>query len=171
MFDGGLGEFPAMNEETIQLFLKRVEEELSGDILPFWLTHLRDRKNGGFVGRLSNDLVADEEAPKGLILHTRLLWAFSAMARFLGDGRCEAMAQDVYRVLREDFWDEEYGGGYWQVGPSGPLRTEKKTYGQAFLIYGLSEYFLLTGQGDALSMAQEVFERLVGYARDASCGG
>jgi len=84
----GKSEKTAMNETMIQLFLKKVEDELNEDILPFWLTHLRDRKHGGFVGRLSNDLVADEQAPKGLILHTRLLWAFSALARFLKDRRC-----------------------------------------------------------------------------------
>ncbi|HOK65663.1 MAG TPA: AGE family epimerase/isomerase [Anaerohalosphaeraceae bacterium] len=160
-----------MNEATIRQFLKQVEKELNGNILPFWLTHLRDGKNGGFVGWMSNDLVVDEKAPKGLILHTRLLWTFSALARFLGDSRCEAMAHDAFEVLRRDFWDERYGGAYWQVGAEGPLRVQKKTYGQAFLIYGLAEYYRLTQTSKALAMAMEVFERLEKQALDEEYGG
>lgn len=161
----------AMNEATIKQFLRQVEKELSGNILPFWLTHLRDGKNGGFVGWMSNDLVVDEKAPKGLILHTRLLWTFSSLARFLGDSRCETMAHDAFEVLRRDFWDERYGGAYWQVGAEGPLQMQKKTYGQAFLIYSLAEYYRLTQRPEPLAMAMEVFERLEEYALDEEGGG
>jgi mannobiose 2-epimerase len=167
----GKSEKTAMNETMIQLFLKKVEDELNEDILPFWLTHLRDRKHGGFVGRLSNDLVADEQAPKGLILHTRLLWAFSALARFLKDRRCEKMAYDAYQIVRGDFWDGRYGGAYWQVGAEGPIDVQKKTYGQAFLIYGLAEYYRLARNAEPLAMAQEVFERLERHAHDEQNGG
>lgn len=160
-----------MNDAAVGRFLKQVEEELKGNILPFWLTHLRNTKTGGFIGRLSNDLVADETAPNGLILCARLLWTFSSLALFLYDDRCKKMAHLAYQLLRRDFWDKQYGGGYWQVGPQGPLQTQKKTYGQAFLIYSLAEYYRLTQGPEPLAMAMEVFERLEEHALDEETGG
>jgi mannobiose 2-epimerase len=160
-----------MNEAAMKLFLRQVHKELNENILPFWLTHLRNVRTGGFVGRISNDLVVDETAPNGLILHTRLLWTFSALARFLRHSQCEQLAHEAYQVLRKDFWDEQYGGAYWQVGPQGPLQVQKKTYGQAFVIYSLAEYYRLVQKPEPLMMAAEVFDYLDTYVLDKEYGG
>ena len=44
-----------MNEQTIKVFQKRLLSELNGNIIPFWLDHSVDSKNGGFGGRMSNE--------------------------------------------------------------------------------------------------------------------
>jgi len=81
------------------------------------------------------------------------------------------MAYDAYQIVRGDFWDGRYGGAYWQVGAEGPIDVQKKTYGQAFLIYGLAEYYRLSRNAEPLAMAQEVFERLERHAHDEQNGG
>ena len=43
--------------------------ELLEDILPFWRRHAVDHERGGFIGEMTNDLVANPEAGKGLILN------------------------------------------------------------------------------------------------------
>ena len=34
---------------------RQVEQELTGDILPFWLKYTLDRERGGFYGLVEND--------------------------------------------------------------------------------------------------------------------
>jgi mannobiose 2-epimerase len=58
---------------VVQDFRKRVEAELRGNILPFWLKHSIDEEFGGFRGRISNALEIDPRAEKGLILNARIL--------------------------------------------------------------------------------------------------
>ena len=60
----------------------RVRRELLEDILPFWRTRTLDQRRGGFIGQMSNDLRAQEDASKGLILNARILWTFSAAHRY-----------------------------------------------------------------------------------------
>ncbi len=161
-----------MDEQAIKLFRGQVQRELLEDIVPFWLTHVTDSKNGGFIGWMYNNLTLDPDCPKGLILNARLLWTFSALARFTKDKRCLQMAGYAYRTLLDDFWDPRYGGAFWSIRPSGrPINTQKKTYGQAFLVYGLAEYYLLTQEPQALSLAKQLFERIEIHAWDETHEG
>lgn len=161
-----------MNPRLIKYFLRRVQDELETDILPFWLTHSLDHKNGGFIGELSNDLAVVREADKGLVLNTRLLWTFSAMGRFTKKSRCLEVADYAYQTLRNDFLDNQYSGGFWTVNKNGtPVNKLKKTYGQSFFIYGLVEYYLCTGKIEALNLAKELFRLLEAHAYDTEHEG
>ena len=55
-------------------------DELTANILPFWENRMRDNERGGYYGKMTgeNQLIAD--APKGGILHARILWTFSSAA-------------------------------------------------------------------------------------------
>ena len=64
---------------------ERVERELLGDILPFWLKYAVDKDYGGFRGQIANDLTIDPQANKGLILNARILWTFSRAYRVYRD--------------------------------------------------------------------------------------
>ncbi len=160
-----------MNEQLIKLFRSHVRQELNEHIIPFWLRHLIDEKNGGFIGWMSNDLVVDENAAKGLILNARLLWTFSALARFSGEDRCLEMAHYAYQTLIRDFWDYRYGGAFWSIHKGKPQCSQKKIYGQAFLIYGLAEYFQLTENPQCLAHAKELFDLIETSAWDKKKGG
>src|SRR4029077_11415611 len=63
---------------------ERVERELRGDILPFWLKYAVDDEFGGFHGQITNDLKIDPRAHKGLILNARILWTFSKAYKVYG---------------------------------------------------------------------------------------
>jgi mannobiose 2-epimerase len=161
-----------MQSITPRAFSRALEKELRNGIIPFWLKHVPDAESGGFIGRMSNDLVVDKSASKGLILNARLLWSFSAFHRFLGDEACLAIAQRAYDQLEARFRDVEHGGAYWMLDSGGqPRDTKKKVYGQAFLIYALSEYHRATGSRPALARAREIFELLEARARDAAHDG
>jgi mannobiose 2-epimerase len=151
---------------------RSIEDELRGNILPFWRDRSVDHARGGFIAEMANDGTVRADAPKGLILNARLLWTFSALHRQLGDERDLELARRAYRYLEDHFRDREHGGYFWRVEPAGrPLDRDKKIYGQAFAIYALSEYHLATGENEALDAARGLFALIERNAHDARNGG
>ncbi|MDR1127415.1 MAG: AGE family epimerase/isomerase, partial [Treponema sp.] len=120
---------------------REVYQELTGNILPFWLNKARDVKTGGFYGRLDNCNNGDAEAPRSVVMTARHLWAYSAASRFLKEPSLLAGADYAYSYLVRNYIDEQHKGVYWAVAPDGkPTDARKQIYGEAFAIYGLSEY-------------------------------
>ena len=165
---------------------RRMRAELESDILPFWLPYV-DRVGGGFYGLVRNDRSFDASAPKGLVMHSRFLWAYSAAYLRYAKGEYLDAARAAYDFLRGGLRDERYGGFWWIVeapaspppGRAGDERREgprprielKMIYGQAFAIYALSEYCLATGEQAALDLALETYSLLERVARDRVSGG
>ena len=163
-----------MNATDSRLSRLRVaaERELLRDILPYWATHAVDEAQGGFFGAVSIDGRPDPAAGKGGVLNARILWTFSAAARRYDDADYRTLADRAFRYLADHFLDVEFGGLYWEVDRLGrPANTRKQTYGQAFGIYGLVEYFRLTGIREALDRAIELFELVEAHAFDPGSGG
>ncbi|MFZ6030366.1 MAG: AGE family epimerase/isomerase [Chloroflexota bacterium] len=153
-------------------FSQHVERELRQNILPFWMHTALDRQRGGFYGSVSQDGVADPQAPKGSILTARILWTFSHAYRIFGDRAYLDAARHAYRFLIDRFWDAEYGGIYWLVAANGEvIDAKKQVYTQGFAIYGLSEYFLAAQETEALQKAVQTFELIEKHAFDPQFGG
>jgi mannobiose 2-epimerase len=153
-------------------FRERLNKELTGNILPFWMTHTVDKVNGGFYGALTNDLEIHNEVPRSAILCARILWTYAAAFRRLGSEEYLSMACWAYDYLTRVFWDQEYGGLYWTVDYKGnPVFDRKHHYAQAFGIYGLSEYYRATQEPHSLALAQELFRLLEKHAYEPTYGG
>lgn len=150
----------------------QIQQELTGNILPFWITYAVDHVNGGFYGALTNDLVVHNEVPRSAILCARILWTYSAAYRKLGDKQYLEMARWAYAYLTRVFLDSQYGGVYWTVDAAGHAVLDRKHhYAQAFAIYGLSEYYRATHVSESLAIAQALFNLLEKYAFDPRQGG
>ena len=150
----------------------RVEQELRSNILPFWLKYTIDEEFGGFRGQITNDLVINPHADKGLVLNARILWTFSKAYAVYGDDDYLRAARRAYDYILQHFWDNAFGGVYWMVNYRGtPSETKKRVYGQAFTIYALAEYFLATQQEEALKRAISLHEIVDNTAHDADFGG
>jgi mannobiose 2-epimerase len=146
-------------------FRQQLEQELTGNILPFWMTYVVDKVNGGFYGAVTNDLQVHNEVPRSAILCARILWTYAAVYRRLGAEQYLSMAQWAYDYLTRVFWDQDYGGLYWQVDYKGnPVFDHKHHYAQAFAIYGLTEYYRATQEPQSLVLAQTLFHLLEKYA-------
>ena len=157
---------------VLQAYARRIEGELRENILPFWMRHVVDRVRGGFYGQISNDLTVDEDAPRGALLTSRILWTYAAAYRRYGDPAYREMAEWAYEDLIARFWDEEYSGLYWATDADGrPTNTRKQIYGQAFGIYGLAEYHLAMGSETALEVAVALFGDMEAHSHDPSHGG
>ncbi|MEJ2582901.1 MAG: AGE family epimerase/isomerase [Acidobacteriota bacterium] len=149
-----------------------IERELQGNLLPFWRERSPDHERGGFIAEMAVDGIVRDGAPRGLILNSRLLWTFSALYRRFGEQRDLELARRAFDILESRFRDREHGGYFWRIDASGkPLDRTKKTYGQAFCIYALSEFHLATGESAALESALELFELVEGHAHDQEFGG
>ena len=151
----------------LEAFLRRIDHHLYGHILPFWSGPALDRKHGGWMAWLSNDLKPDRTKPKGLIVNSRILWAFSAVHRTRPEPAYSAMAERAFDFLMTRFWDEQHGGAFWQLDDRGSvLDDSKKTYGQAFYLYAMAEFHRALGSAAALDRAKQMFELMEQHARD-----
>ncbi len=148
-------------------FATEIENHLREKLIPFW-EGLRDSRYGGYYGYMDFDLHVDQEAEKGCILNSRILWFFSNAYRLLGEEHLKDHADHAYRFFREYCLDREYGGVYWSLTFDGkPLDTVKHTYNQAFAIYALSSYYDATGCQEALGYAGKLWELVESRCRDA----
>ena len=161
-----------MNDTKLKDLQASAARELHGNIIPFWLKYSMDHKHGGFIGGMSPQGVIRDSAPKGLILNSRILWSFSAL--HLHDPRPEYlnMAKRAFEYLTLKFQDHQYGGYYWMLScPGEPVDVKKKIYGQAFMVYALSEYARASGDGMALDLAKKLYRIIEKKARDTRYPG
>ncbi|MDR0917220.1 MAG: AGE family epimerase/isomerase [Oscillospiraceae bacterium] len=131
--------------------------DLTTNILPYWLTTARDDERGGFYGEILRDGTVVAGADKGLILNARILWAFSAAYRVLGNAEYRDGADRAYDYLTRHFLDPD-GGAYYMVSADGvPTDPKKVTYAQGFTLYAFSEYARATDSEDAKNHARDMF--------------
>jgi len=151
---------------------QELKEELTHNILPFWMDKMLDVKNGGFYGQMTgkNQLVAD--APKGGILNARILWTFSSAALQLKHPLYTEFAKFAKDYAFNHFFDTNYGGTYWMLSADGtPVDTKKQIYSQAFFIYGLIEYYRVTKDKECLDKAIELFLLIEKHSFDKEQNG
>jgi cellobiose epimerase len=159
-------------EQHLSDLKQRVEKELLSNILPFWLKYTIDEEFGGFHGQITNNLVIDPRADKGLILNARILWTFAKAYSVYGQDIYRETANRAYDYLVQHFWDKEFGGLYWMLDHLGdPVDTKKRIYGQAFTIYALAEYHLATHNQEALIRALRLHDIVEKTSRDTRHGG
>lgn len=161
-----------MSDQTKVDLKQRVQAELTGNILPFWIKYTVDHEHGGFYGALTNDLQVLNHVPRSAILCARILWTYSAAYRLFKNAEYLTMAQHAYVYLTQRFGDTQFGGVYWLLNAAGePENDRKQIYAQAFAIYGLTEYYRATGLADSLTWAKKLFELIETHSYDATYGG
>tara|TARA_R110000868_G_scaffold178979_1_gene418900 strand:- start:3418 stop:4599 length:1182 start_codon:yes stop_codon:yes gene_type:complete len=149
---------------------KKLKSELEAElknILHYWTSNTLDHEYGGFLGRINHYNKIIPKASKGIILNTRILWSFSAASNHLKSRKYLSVCDRAFNYLNTFFKDENHGGTFWELDYKGiPLNKRKQVYAQAFTIYALSEYYILTKNKDAKNWAIELFELLEKYAKD-----
>ncbi|MFD0939705.1 AGE family epimerase/isomerase [Pedobacter boryungensis] len=155
-----------MNLPILTTFAKEVEHELH-ELLQWWIIYTVDEENGGFYGKIDNYNVSIPHAPKSLVLNTRILYTFSSAYLSTKESAYLSMANRAFEYLNTHFLDTKNGGFYWSVTYTGEqLDGKKQIYGQAFAIYALVEYYKITANTKALSLAQGTFALIEKYSFD-----
>lgn len=142
------------------------------NILSFWAQDAINPKTKQFYGKISGDGTPNPTAHKGIIMYSRILWTFSAAARFYKDERYLVTANKAKSFIEKHFYDKKHGGYFWEVSHDGtPLIRKKQVYAQAFVMYAYAEYYLATKQDRALSKAMDIFYLLETHCYDVQHGG
>lgn len=155
------------NDAKIEICL----DVLNQSLIEFYLPSV-DHKNGGYLEVLdaNGKFVASE---KFLTLQARQVWFFSTLAN--NNIRREeslAAAKSGFDFLTTKFQDREKGGYYAKVSASGEIVDSRKhVYPNAFVIYGLVEYFRASQDPSALKLAKELFQVLEEHCYDHEHGG
>lgn len=161
-------------------FYNSISNELFQNILPYWDKYSKDEKNTGFFGKIDNDNVQDAECQRSIVMTSRFLWTYSAVARFTKDAKYLEMADFAYKVIIEKYFDKENDGVYWSIMPDGTPKVDKKQiYGEAFCCYGLSEYAAAVQElkkdeelaATAMNKALDIYNLLENHALDKENGG
>lgn len=148
-----------------------IVSDVRNNVLPFWMNYAV-AVDGGFYGTVLRDGTPVEDAPRGGVLNSRILWSFSAAYRTFQDKAYLELANKSQRYFIDTFIDKEKGGVYWLVNPNGEvLNASKYTYAMTYGIYGLTEHYLATGNDESLQTAISLYRTLEEKGRDPQNDG
>jgi len=159
---------PAVTGARLALVSRNLREE----VMPFWLSRSVDREHGGFITHLD---AAGKRTGSGkyVLMQARQVWSFSAAHRHgLRDREYLAAATQGVDFLLKKMRDAEHGGYYSRCSRDGtPEQTSKSVYFHSFVVYGLAEHYLASGQKRSLEAAEELFDLLEEKSHDPADGG
>jgi len=158
-------------KEILSTYKNEVREELD-NILAYWMSNTHDGVNGGFIGRVNEHNQAFAGAPKGAVLNSRILWAFSSAYQVTNNPQHLHLARVAFNYLNANFIDKQHGGVYWTVNAQGqPLDTKKQVYALAFAIYGCSAYYQVSKNEAAKTTAIELYNTIEAQSFDTENSG
>ena len=150
----------------LQEYKGDMQREL-GEILSFWTRYCPDLVQGGFYGRIDQCNGIHPDAPRGVVLYSRILWTFSAAFNIQQDPGCLQQAERAYEYISKHFIDPQEGGVFWSVDKQGcVLEDRKQIYGLAFCVYGLSEFYQASKKQSALDEAIGLYRIIERHAYD-----
>lgn len=161
-------------------FYESIKDELFTDILPYWEKYARDPLTNGFYGEINNHNKQKRKMSRSIVMTSRFLWTYSAVARLTKNEKFLEMADFAYNAVVNQYFDKVNNGVYWSVEPDGTPRVSKKQiYGEAFCCYGLCEYAAALKEvksnsvkaEEAMEKALTIFNLIEEYALDKEAGG
>lgn len=157
--------------EILDEYSREMKTELDA-ILSYWEKNTCDNINGGFIGRIDENNTAYPDAPKGAVLNSRILWAFSSAYALTKKEEHLHLARVAYNYIVTRFIDKDFGGIYWLLDAKGqPLDTKKQIYALAFAIYGCSAYFTASKNEAAKNTAIDLYKTIERYSFDKTYTG
>ena len=156
-----------MEQDEIRAYLaewgKRYREQLTGDILPFWLRHGLDREHGGVYTCLDRQ--------GNLMDGTKSVW-FQGRCGFIYsfaynniERRPEylEMAKSCIDFIEAHCFDSD-GRMFFEVTADGrPLRKRRYVFSECFAIIAMSEYSLASGDKSYAEKALRLFKETLRF--------
>ncbi|MCQ4035126.1 AGE family epimerase/isomerase [Kaistella montana] len=137
------------------------------NILKYWSNNAIDEKNGGFLGEIDFNENKNYDAEKGSVLYGRILWTFAAAFPVTKNPEHFQLAQLAFEEIKTKFYNSETKGIFWSIHADGtPKDPKNQIYALAFVIYGLSEFYKISKNKEALDLAIILFKSIQHYAYD-----
>ena len=148
------------------------KKHVLNDLMPYWFEHVRDEEHGGFYMNLSRDWQPVPPWDKVPAMISRQIFSFSAAYLLSGEDKyLEAARKAVDYLLRYGL-DNEYGGWFDSITQEGtPKDTRKNVPYQLYTNVGLTLYYFVTGDGQALSYILKSVEIHRKHAHDSVLDG
>ena len=157
--------------KILSQYKEEAEKEWAA-ILHYWMKYTPDEVNGGFYGSVNNNNIARKDAPKGIVLNSRILYTFSVSFLYFKNNDYLQIAHRAFNYIVHYFIDDAFGGVYWSVDSKGKmLDGRKQIYGLAFCMYGMSEYYKASKNEQALQICKNLFETIEQYSLDKTNAG
>ncbi len=136
-------------------YIERLNNELK-NIVSFWQKFAI--VDNHIAAEVSNNGHPVYNAPLGSIYLSRLLFGSSSSCMYTHESSYRQLADLAYHTLRNQLSNPN-GGYYWAVDRNGEIVHDNLnvSMAQAFVIYGLSEYYALTGDED---VKREIFHQI-----------
>ena len=154
-----------------------LEVSLTNYILEPWYPLIIDTIYGGYHSSFNHDWSPTTGfREKALVQQARHLWTTSYILENHPE-RKEYLnyAAQGFEFIKEHFWDTNHGGFHYACNEDGTRDgnsiRDKRTYGQAFAIYGLSKYYAVSKDPAALELAIKEFLWMEEHIHDSIYGG
>jgi mannobiose 2-epimerase len=130
----------------MEYYIERLNYELQS-IIKFWQNYAI--KDNRFATEVSNEGSAQFNGPLGSVYLARILYGTSAACRHFNNHDFKTIADLAYSTLLTKLSNPN-GGYHWAVDENGNIVHDAMNYSfaQAFIVYGMSEYYALTGNSE-----------------------
>jgi mannobiose 2-epimerase len=162
---------------TDLLILKEMYKNLTKGIIKNWYPSVIDKTHGGYFSNLSYNFELMPDQEKMIVTQSRHIWALAKFSRFFDNDKFKEYAFHGFRFLKDKMWDNEFGGFFTVTNREGNLTNyngyfdEKRTYGNAFAIYGLAALYEVIPDEEILQLAKQTYLWLEEHAYDKTNNG
>lgn len=152
-------------------------DHLKNGIIAKWYPGCIDENHGGYYSNLSHDFKVMPDQDKMIVSQARHIWALSKFAVFFGKEKFLQYAEHGFKFLKDKMWDKDYGGFYQMRSRDGGVSgyhkfyDEKRTYGNAFAVYGLAALYSAKNDQEILDLVLKTFNWIEDKAYDNSFNG
>ena len=155
----------------MELYIDRLNDELK-NILGFWSQYAFYDNHKNIYPEVSNNGTGNLQADTGTIYMARVLFGISAAGMHFKTKEYNELAQTAFNILTGKHKNPE-GGYYWGINRKGdPVHHDTNvSFAQAFVIYGLCEYYNLTHSEKVLSVINNQIEFIENNLYDFQAGG
>ena len=158
--------------EVRQQICTEMLEKLSDNLFNKWYPLTIDKEAGGYFTNLTYDLKIMPEQDKMIVTQARNMWSTAKAAEFFDSMDFYNYSVHGFSFLKNKMWDNKYGG-YFQIrnrfGDYSDVEgwgEEKRTYGNAFAVYGLAALYKLTSDEDVLNQIKKSFDWIERHSFD-----
>jgi mannobiose 2-epimerase len=154
----------------MQHTIEKLNSELDS-VLTFWLNNsISDKVD--IIGEMSINNIPNPAAVKGSMFLARIIYGASAACRHLKTDKYNVLADLAFKILTQDFKNPK-GGYVWAKNcENSPIHDSENTnMAQAFILYGLAEYVLLTDDSAAINEMEKQLAFILKTFKDAKNGG
>ena len=145
--------------ETLEEVRSRYYEELTENILPFWLEHGMDWKNGGIWTSLDRD-GSLLETDKSVWFQGRALWVFSVAYRRFGKSEYLKAARNIASFIDNHCFDTD-GRMFFRVTADGKpvIKRLRYFFSETFATIGYAQFGLASGDRSYIDKAEELYRK------------